>query len=72
MDVKGGYAAKKKLDAEREKALEGKSDAEKAEDRGDTRVVIVKKAGHHLYLDNADEFNDFMKKEMDDVRKSKV
>lgn len=47
MDVKGGYAAKKKLDAQREKALEGKSEQEKQEDQGGAKVVIIKNAGHH-------------------------
>ena len=72
MDVKGGYAAKKKLDAERAKALNGKSEAEKAKDEGDTKVLLVKKAGHHLYLDNPDEFNELIKKEMEDVQRSKA
>ncbi|KAI1619312.1 alpha/beta hydrolase [Exophiala viscosa] len=69
MDVKGGYAAKKKIDAERARALRGKSEAEIAEDQGGAKVVIVKKAGHHVYLDSADEFNDVMLAEMEDVRK---
>ena len=47
MDVKGGYAAKKKLDARRESALQGKSEQEKEEDQGGAKVVIIKNAGHH-------------------------
>lgn len=69
MDVKGGYAAKKKIDAERARVLRGKSEAEIAEDQGGAKVVIVKKAGHHVYLDSADEFNELMLAEMEDVRR---
>lgn len=67
MDVKGGYAAKKKLDFEREKLLQDKSKEEKAKDQGSSKVVIISKAGHHVYLDNAEEFNQVMLAEMDDV-----
>ncbi|KIW41724.1 uncharacterized protein PV06_07254 [Exophiala oligosperma] len=69
MDVKGGYAAKKKIDAERERVLKGKSKDEVAEDQGGAKVVIIKKAGHHVYLDSPEEFNDVMLAEMEDVRK---
>ncbi|EXJ77166.1 hypothetical protein A1O3_10324 [Capronia epimyces CBS 606.96] len=69
MDVKGGYAAKKKIDAERERVLQGKSPAERAEDQGGAKVVIIKKAGHHVYLDNPEEFNEVMISEMEDVKK---
>jgi len=69
MDVTGGYAAKKKIDAERERALKGKSAAEAAEDQGGAKVVIIKKAGHHVYLDSPDEFNEVMLAEMEDVRR---
>ncbi|KIX05386.1 uncharacterized protein Z518_06258 [Rhinocladiella mackenziei CBS 650.93] len=69
MDVKGGYAAKKKIDAERARALKGKSAAEIAEDQGGAKVVIIKNAGHHVYLDSPDEFNEVMLAEMEDVRK---
>jgi len=69
MDVKGGYAAKKKIDAERERALRGKSEAEIAEDQGGAKVVIIKKAGHHVYLDSPEEFNEVMLAEMEDVRR---
>jgi cardiolipin-specific phospholipase len=67
MDVKGGYAAKKKIDAEREKALKGKSEEERDADEGGAKVVIIKKAGHHVYLDSPDHFNDVMMREMKDV-----
>lgn len=69
MDVTGGYAAKDKIDAAREKALEGKTAEEDKEDQGGAKVVIIKKAGHHVYLDNPDHFNEVMLSEMDDVVK---
>jgi cardiolipin-specific phospholipase len=69
MDVSGGYAAKKKIDAEREKVLKDKSREEKENDQGGAKVVIIKGAGHHLYLDGWEEFNEVMLNEMDDVRK---
>jgi cardiolipin-specific phospholipase len=68
MDVKGGYAAKKKIDAETKRLLADASPEERSRDQASAKVVIVKNAGHHLYLDNADEFNDFVLKEMEDVR----
>jgi len=67
MDIKGGYAAKRKIDAERERALEGKSEEERKNDQGGAKVVIIKKAGHHVYLDSPDHFNDVMMGEMKDV-----
>lgn len=69
MDVKGGYAAKEKIDAERERLLAGKSEEERREDQGGAKVVIIKKAGHHVYLDNPDHFNQVMLEEMEDVEK---
>ncbi len=69
MDVKGGYAAKKKLDAETKSTLANSSAEEKKTDRGTAKVVIIKNAGHHLYLDNAEDFNEEILKEMEDVRR---
>lgn len=68
MDVAGGLAAEEKLKQTRERLLARATAEERARDRGDCRVIVVQKAGHHLYLDNADEFNDIMKKEMDETR----
>ena len=69
MDVKGGYAAKDKIDAERERALQGKTAEETKEDQGGAKVYIIKKAGHHVYLDSPDHFNEVMMKEMEDVKR---
>lgn len=69
MDVSGGYAAKDKIDAEREKVLRGKSREERRKDQGGAKVVIIKGAGHHVYLDGWEDFNEVMLAEMEDVRK---
>ena len=68
MDVSGGYAAKDKLDKAREIALQGKSREERKADQGGTKVVIINGAGHHVYLDGWEEFNEVMMKEMEDTR----
>jgi cardiolipin-specific phospholipase len=69
MDVKGGYAAKKSIDAERVRVLKGKSQQEIDDDQGGAKVVIIKKAGHHVYLDSHQEFNEVMLAEMEDVKR---
>lgn len=69
MDVKGGHAARDRINAEKEKLLKGKSRHEKEKDNGGAKVVIVSKAGHHLYLDNSEEFNGVMREEMKDVER---
>ena len=67
MDVKGGYAATEKMKAEKVKALQNATDEEKKRENGEAKTVIIRKAGHHVYLDNADHFNEVMKNEMEDV-----
>lgn len=69
MDVKGGYAAAEAMNAAKKQALANATEEQKRADRGSAKVVIVKKAGHHLYLDNPDDFNDIMLEEMEDVRR---
>jgi cardiolipin-specific phospholipase len=60
MDVSDGYVAKDKIDAEREKALKGKSREKRVKDYGGAKVVIINGAGHHVYLDGWEEFNEVM------------
>lgn len=69
MDVSGGYAAKEKLDAAKAEALSGANAHERKADQGSARVVIIKKAGHHVYLDGYDEFNEVMREEMKQTSK---
>ncbi|KAH5711206.1 hypothetical protein HBI18_220690 [Parastagonospora nodorum] len=67
MDVAGGYAAQEKIKQER--AL--LSPEEKKKDQGDAKVIIINKAGHHVYLDGWEQFNKVMLEEMDDVKRRK-
>lgn len=67
MDVAGGLASEEKLKKAKAEALACATDEEKRTENGSVKVVIVPKAGHHLYLDNAEFFNDALQKEMDDV-----
>lgn len=68
MDVAGGLAAEERLKEARRKALREATEEEKRRENGSAKVVIIPKAGHHLYLDNADGFNEVVRKEMDHTR----
>ncbi|TEA19448.1 putative cardiolipin-specific deacylase [Colletotrichum sidae] len=72
MDVAGGLAAEEKLKQVRIQALLHGTEEEKRRENGSAKVKIISKAGHHLYLDNAEEFNDYIRKELEDVEKSKL
>jgi len=67
MDVAGGFAAEQKLKEEKVKALAAATPQEKEEENGSARVVIVQNAGHHLYLEGWEEFNDIVTREMQDT-----
>jgi cardiolipin-specific phospholipase len=67
MDVAGGLAAEEKLKEARIKALLNGTEEEKRKEKGSAKVIIITKAGHHLYIDNAEEFNDAIRKEMEDI-----
>ncbi|KAI1360565.1 Alpha/Beta hydrolase protein [Xylaria arbuscula] len=68
MDVAGGLASEEKLKEAKVKVLAQASDEEKKKENGSCKVIVVSKAGHHLYLDNPDEFNEYIKKELEDTR----
>jgi cardiolipin-specific phospholipase len=68
MDVAGGYAAEEKLKQRRIQALLHGTEEEKRNENGSAKVVVVSKAGHHLYLDNPEEFNYIIRKEMEETR----
>lgn len=70
MDVAGGYAAEQKLKEEKEKALMGLSEEERKKDAGSAKVIIIKKAGHHVYLDGWEEFNEVMREEMQETSRT--
>ncbi|MCJ1351732.1 MAG: hypothetical protein MMC33_001716 [Icmadophila ericetorum] len=67
MDIDGGFAAQNKLNAERERVLKEAGEEEKKLEGGEAKVLVIKKAGHHVYLDGWEEFNDVMQGEMKDV-----
>lgn len=67
MDVKGGYAAAEKIKAEKERAMKEASGEERERENGDAKVVVIRKAGHHVYLDSAEHFNEVVEGEMRDV-----
>ena len=71
MDIAGGYAAEQKIKEEKEKALKGLSAEERKKDNGSAKVLIIKKAGHHVYLDGYEEFNEMMRKEMEETIRAK-
>ncbi|KAL8834693.1 MAG: hypothetical protein Q9170_003637 [Blastenia crenularia] len=71
MDVAGGYAAEQKMNEERERLLQSATEEERRSDRGAAKCLIIKKAGHHVYLDGWEEFNEVMRKEMKDVTSGK-
>jgi cardiolipin-specific phospholipase len=64
MDVAGGFAAEEKLKQAKKEFLRSATEEEKRKENGDAKVVIIKNAGHHVYLDGWEEFNDIMRKEM--------
>lgn len=67
MDIAGGHAAMEKLNAEKRKALANASEEERARENGHAKVTMIRKAGHHVYLDGWKQFNDEMLDEMKDV-----
>lgn len=69
MDAAGGKAAKEKLEAAQRTALADATDEQKRSENGSAKVVVIPKAGHHLYLDNPNEFNDVILRELEMTRK---
>ena len=67
MDIAGGYAAEQRLKAKKAKVLSTASTEERKNDNGSAKVLVIKKAGHHVYLDGWEEFNEVMREEMEDV-----
>ena len=67
MDIAGGFAAEQKLKEEKARILQEATDEERRKDNGSAKVTVIKKAGHHVYLDGWEEFNGVMREEMEDV-----
>lgn len=68
MDVAGGYAAEEKIKQRVVKALTTGTEEEKKNENGSAKVLIVKNAGHHLYLENPEDFNKYVVKELKDTQ----
>ena len=69
MDIAGGYASEKKLNEVKQKVLREGTEDERRRENGDAKVVVIRKAGHHVYLDGYDQFNEEMLAEMKDVER---
>jgi len=69
MDVAGGFAAEEKIKQEQQRILADASAEEKQRDQGDAKVVIIQKAGHHVYLEGWEQFNKVILEEMEDVKR---
>ncbi|QIX00539.1 hypothetical protein AMS68_006056 [Peltaster fructicola] len=71
MDVKGGHDAAKMLNEQHDKNLAAASDqTERLRENGEAKVVIIKNAGHHVYLDGCDQFNNVILDEMKGVERT--
>ncbi|KAJ5629153.1 cardiolipin-specific deacylase [Penicillium herquei] len=69
MDVTGGHAAVTRLEEEQRRVLADASPEERQKEQGSARVVVINRAGHHLYLDGWEDFNRVILSEMEDVNK---
>jgi cardiolipin-specific phospholipase len=68
MDVAGGYAAEEKIKQRVVKALMTANEEERKKENGSAKVIIVKNAGHHLYLENPEDFNSYVVKELKETQ----
>lgn len=69
MDVAGGFACEEKIKQERQRILDNATAEERKKDNGEAKVIIINKAGHHVYLDGWEQFNRVMLEEMADVKR---
>ncbi|KAJ5121998.1 CCAAT-binding factor complex subunit HapC [Penicillium atrosanguineum] len=67
MDVSGGHNAAKRLEEEKERVLANATPEERRNDQGSAKVVVINRAGHHLYLDGWEDFNKVVLSEMEEV-----
>jgi len=67
MDIAGGFAAEQRLKEEKAKVLKSATEEEKKRENGSAKVLVIKKAGHHVYLDGWEEFNEVMREEMEET-----
>ena len=69
MDKNAGKDAAERINEERKVAIQSIPSEDAHHDQGTAKVHIVKNAGHHVYLDGWEDFNDLMRAEMKDVEK---
>lgn len=69
MDAAGGLAAKAKIEEERRQILQDATPEERRADNGSAKVVVIKRSGHHVYLDGWEDFNRIVLDEMEDVNR---
>ncbi|KZF23483.1 alpha/beta-hydrolase [Xylona heveae TC161] len=69
MDIAGGYAAEQKINDEKARLLRDADAETRRKDNGSAKVVVIRRAGHHVYLDGWEHFNQVMLEEMKDVSK---
>ncbi|KAJ5586909.1 cardiolipin-specific deacylase [Penicillium hispanicum] len=69
MDVTGGHAAVVRLEEEKQRVLANATPEERRKDQGTAKVVVINRAGHHLYLDGWEEFNRVVLSEMEEVNR---
>lgn len=69
MDKQGGWDSEERINAEKKKALANAAPQEKKLENGDAKTKIIRNAGHHVYLDGWEEFNQVMVEEMKDVER---
>lgn len=81
MDVSAGHAAAARVRQRAERALRealaaadgpAEEEAARRRERGAARVIVVPRAGHHLYLDNPDAFNEVVRREMEETRADRL
>ena len=72
MDKKGGQAAAEKLEEQKQLAIRNQNSEGAQKDRGTAKVLVVKNAGHHVYLDGWEDFNRLIREEMKDVEDHNV
>ena len=69
MDAAGGLAAKAKIEEERRRIFQDATPEERSADNGSAKVVVIKRSGHHVYLDGWEDFNRIVLDEMEDVNR---
>ncbi|RJE22117.1 Alpha beta hydrolase [Aspergillus sclerotialis] len=67
MDSAAGQEAKAKIDERKRRILQNATPEERKADNGSAKVIVIKRAGHHLYLDGWEEFNRAVLQEMEEV-----